>query len=230
MIGIIELPKHPFIQSKIHNYVKWVESSGAKVRIIPYDVSLSELTSILSTITGIVFTGGSINDNQKYTHEQRMTYVTTLYHAYTQIKKYNDQGRYFPIWGTCLGFEMLMLFQQNRPLENIFVFLQHHKLKGISTIKMRDSRIKSFFPDWILPEMETRPCAIHSHTFGFDIVPDKNVTIVSTESDFINMIEFKQYPFYGTQFHPEKYTDLFSKQISILFSCFFYRECKKNSM
>jgi len=227
MIGIIELPKHPFISSKIHNYVKWIESSGAKACIIPYNVSLSELTSILSTISGIVFTGGSINNKKKYTDKQRITYVTTLHHAYSQIKQYNNQGRYFPIWGTCLGFEMLMLFQQNRPIEHIFDYLQPHKLKGVSTIKMKDSRIKSFFPTWIIPEMETRLCAIHSHTFGFDIVPNKNITIVSTESNFINMIEFKQYPFYGLQFHPEKYNDPFSKQISILFSCFFYSECKK---
>ena len=29
---------------------------------------------------------------------------------YEQVKKYNDEGSYYPMWGTCLGFESLAIW------------------------------------------------------------------------------------------------------------------------
>jgi len=234
MIGVIALPKiNSLHESNIQyakKYVKWIESSGAKALIIPYDISLPELLSVLKSIQGIVLIGGAIENKKLYSHQQYITYVTTLYRAYTTIKTYNDQGRYFPIWGTCLGFEMLLLFQQHKQLHHLFNSMKHHEKNGIFTLQLKPSRFKSFFPDEIIQLMKTTPCVTHHHTYGFDIVPHDSITIVSTESNFINMIEFKKYPFYGCQFHPERHFDTFSKQLSILFSCFFYSECLKNEI
>ena len=232
MIGIIVSPKKHSPQLNLNyvkSYVNWVESSGAKALMIPYDISLPDLLNVLEKIQGIVFIGGAIHNKKLHTHEQYITYVTTIKNAYTTIKKYNDQGRYFPIWATCLGFEMILLFKHHS-LEHLFDRIKHHEKNGLATLHLLPSRFHSFFPPEIIQEMKTRLCVTHHHKYGFDIVPHDDYTIVSTESNFINMIEFKKYPFYGCQFHPEKHFDTFSKQISTLFSCFFYSECLKNEI
>jgi gamma-glutamyl hydrolase len=196
MIGVIASPKiNSTTASNIKyakSYVKWIESSGAKAVIIPYNVSLQKLLDILTKIRGIVFIGGAIENKKLYSHEQYITYVTTLYQAYTRIKKYNEEGRHFPIWGTCLGFEMLMLFHQHKPLEHLFDSMKIHEKNDPSTLSLLPSRVQSFFPKDILQEMKTRPCVTHHHKYGFDIQSYKNITIVSTDSDFINMIEWPE--------------------------------------
>jgi gamma-glutamyl hydrolase len=232
MIGVIASPKiHSLHDSNIKyatSYVKWIESSGAKAMIIPYNISSSSLLHVLKRIRGVVFIGGAIENKKLYTHDQYVTYVNTIYHTYRIVKEYNDQGRYFPIWATCLGFEMVLLFNQHKSLEHLFDSMKLHVKNGPSTLQLLPSRIKSFFPHDIVMKMKTIPCVTHHHKYGFDIAPNEHFTIVSTDSNFINMFEFKKYPFYGSQFHPERHFDTFSKQISTLFSCFFYSECLKN--
>jgi len=108
--------------------------------------------------------------------------------------------------------------------------MKNHEKNGTSNLKLLPSRFQSFFPLEIVLKMKNTPCVTHHHKFGFDIIPNDHYTIVSTDANFINMIEFKKYPFYGSQFHPERHFDTFSKQVSILFSCFFYSECLKNEI
>ena len=146
MIGVIALPKiHSLHESNIQyakKYVKWIESSGAKALIIPYDISLPDLLTVLKSIQGIVFIGGAIENKKLYSHQQYITYVTTLYHAFTTIKTYNDQGHYFPIWGTCLGFEILILFSMHSPSTHLFEYIQKHPLNTNRSLTLKKSRMK----------------------------------------------------------------------------------------
>lgn len=215
-IGIITCPGQP-----IHNYVNWVELSGANAVVIPYNVK--NILTYLEPLHGILWTGGSI-ERKKYSSEYP-TYIGNLYLCYQAIKQYNDNGRKFPIWGTCLGFELLVLFNLHPPSNHLFKYIQSHPVNAIHSLTMKKSRMKQWFSKTLLARMKT-PCVVHHHKFGFDITPFPHITIVSTDDNFINMIEYKDYPFYGVQFHPERPFDELSYQVSYEFSCFFKNECK----
>lgn len=230
MIGIIALPKKDSIHEYVHptNYVTWI-GQFAKTKIIPYNISYSSLMTILPTLRGMVFIGGGI-EKKSYTDVQRNTYIKTLFDAYTWIKEYNDRGHYYPLWGTCLGFEMMLMFEKHVPLQSLFHSMTHHVQNINSPItftNVRHSRLKSWFPLSLRKQMELHLCAVHHHQFGFDIQRQQKIIIVSTERDYVNMIEYKDYPFYGVQFHPERPFDDFSKLISSELGRFFSNECSK---
>ena len=223
MIGIIALP-HDYPK----NYVRWVESSGETAVVLPYDLSKKNLIACLHQLHGVVWTGGAI-ESSKYSKQEYTTYMTTLYDCFKTVQSYNDKGRYYPIWGTCLGFEILVLFSKHTPIPHFFDSMHRHERTGHDPIVFSGkSRLKKWFSPELRKKMETQPCALHHHKYGFDISNIPNITIVSTDSDFINIIEFKHYPFYGVQFHPERPFDSFSKEISLQFSHFLKQECSKS--
>lgn len=224
-IGIITLPKYP----KINNYIRWIEHTGANAIIIPYSISKNALKRQMELIQGVVWTGGAIETN-RYTENQRLAYLNTLKRCFLQAKECNDQGRYFPIWGSCLGFEMLVLMGEDIPLSRFFDHIQSHERSGQNTITFAStsSRLKRFFSLKLRNEMARIPCATHHHKLGFDIEPLPHIRIVSIDSGFINMVEYIDYPFYGVQFHPERPFNPFSEEISRQFSLFLVKECQKN--
>lgn len=224
-IGIIALPNHP----KIDHYIHWIESAGAKAMILPYTISKSSLKKKMDIVHGVIWTGGAI-ETDRYTETQRMTYLTTLQQCFLQAKEYNQKGRYFPIWGSCLGFEMLVLMGEDIPLSHFFNHIKSHERSGQNTITFTSipSRLKRFFPLKLRNAMSRIPCATHHHNLGFDIEPLPHIRIVSVDSGFINMIEYVNYPFYGVQFHPERPFSLFSEEISRQFILFLMEECQKN--
>ena len=224
-IGIIALPKHP----KIENYIQWVESIGATALILPYSITKTALLKEMDKVHGIIWTGGAIESN-RYSENQRMTYLVTLHRCFLQAKEYNDNGRYFPIWGSCLGFEMLVLMGEGVPLTQFFDHIQSHERSGRNTITFLPghSRLKRFFPLKLRNAMARIPCATHHHILGFDVTPLPHIRIVSVDSGFLNMIEYVDYPFYGVQFHPERPFSPFSAEISHQFGLFLLQECQKN--
>jgi gamma-glutamyl-gamma-aminobutyrate hydrolase PuuD len=42
-------------------YVKWIESAGARVAIIPYDADLDTIDALLGSVNGVLFTGGELH-------------------------------------------------------------------------------------------------------------------------------------------------------------------------
>jgi gamma-glutamyl hydrolase len=229
MIGIIAFPEINSSRSVFPtNYVNWVESSGAKAVVIPYNLSHKKIAKQLDKLSGLIWTGGAI-ENHHYSTLQYNTYMNTLHLSFEIIKKYNDKGRYFPLWGTCLGFEILVLFGKNVNPSTIFDHVQSHPKSGKDCITFtHSSRLKDWFGPEMCKKMEVTPCALHHHNLGFDIKPMNHLTIVSTDSGFINMIEYKRYPFYGVQFHPERPFNAFSRKVSFYFSCFLKKECETN--
>jgi gamma-glutamyl hydrolase len=41
-------------------------------------------------------------------------YAAAAWELYKLAKQKNNAGIYFPVWGTCLGFELLAVFSANR--------------------------------------------------------------------------------------------------------------------
>ena len=108
------------------SYRKWVEQMGARAVAIPHWASIGEISSMLSQVNGILLPGGatSLKTNtgkpSKYTRQvERILAI-----AYQQA----ELGGHFPIWGTCLGFEMIVNTFSNREVERM-------KIKTFNTNK-----------------------------------------------------------------------------------------------
>jgi len=77
-------------------YVKFMESAGARVVPLVYNEPLEVTLEKLSKLDGVLFPGGA------------NSYLSYAKRIMSQVTKYNDEGIFFPVWGTCLGYETLM--------------------------------------------------------------------------------------------------------------------------
>ncbi|XP_055844404.1 gamma-glutamyl hydrolase [Episyrphus balteatus] len=243
----------PTVKSYIAaSYVKFLECSGA--RVVPIWIGKDEqyYRDIMKNINGILLPGGAVYfeklENQK--PEQTNECVRSSEFIYRIAVEINNDGVYFPLWGICLGYELLLYHSSER------------KLNRQNCTKMNKSMVLELEKDFLnsklfqsLPrEMEsilrTETFAFHFHQFcitkndlcEFEINDQWKVTSVNRDEnglEFISTIEHVKYPFYGVQFHPEKVIFEWSLSDSInhtensvkcaqYLSNFFVSECRKN--
>jgi gamma-glutamyl hydrolase len=111
VIGVLSTPddsKSTFYIAA--SYVKWLESAGARAIAIPFYASDDLIESIFYQVNGILFPGGA--DYKDMPDSARKIWKLA--------KTANDSGNYFPLWGTCLGFEfMVMLAASEDPMKQI---------------------------------------------------------------------------------------------------------------
>ena len=108
VIGVVtqpigdDLKKDPRFADKdtyvMQAYIEWLESAGARVVPIIMGDDQSVTDDKLSKINGVLFPGGAGD------------YLEIGDYIYKYAIKENDAGRFYPIWGTCLGFENLATF------------------------------------------------------------------------------------------------------------------------
>ena len=79
-------------------YVKWAEAAGARVVPLIMTDDNTVTDEKLSKINGVLFPGGAGN------------YREIGEYIYKSVIDKNDAGEYYPIWGTCLGYENLARF------------------------------------------------------------------------------------------------------------------------
>lgn len=219
-------------------YASWVEMAGANAVLIPYNSD--SIATYLSMVHGVVWVGGAIENTKTHTKEQYATLVRTFREIFDHAVRENDRGNYFPLWGTCLGFDLLAMMGENLT-DGYFQRIQHAtKFRLGPLIFNGSSRIRSSLPMALQKKVAVSPVVHHLHEYGFDVTSPHTkklrsyLKIVSVDDAdngvrFMNMFEYKKYPFYGCQWHPEKpLTDL-GVQLSYTLSLFLKKECAKNN-
>lgn len=205
MIAVIESPGN-----RIHTYMTWLESGGLIPVRIPYDIPKDELLLCLQRVEGVLWTGGAI-EKSKY-DAVRPIYLDTLRTTFEVAKRYNEKGCY-PLWGICQGLEFLALFQEGK---DDITSLPKHKADSNCPITFTGT---SAMRTWFAPleeEMKRRPCAVQHHTYGVDTA----TKILSMQDGYVNILKYKDYPFYGLMFHVERPFDAFSANVSKEFALF----------
>ncbi|KAL1776046.1 gamma-glutamyl hydrolase [Sigmodon hispidus] len=189
------------------SYVKFIESAGARVVPIRLDLTHIEYAELFRSINGVLFPGGAVNiTHSGYSHVAKIFYNRA-------IESYDD-GDYFPVWGTCLGFEELTYLVSGENLltltNTVSVPLPLNFTEGVL-----QSRMFRNFPAELLVSLALEPLTAHFHKWSLSV---KNFTeneklrnffnILSTNSDgiteFISSAEGLKYPVYAVQWHPEK--------------------------
>ncbi|XP_051882906.1 LOW QUALITY PROTEIN: gamma-glutamyl hydrolase-like [Pristis pectinata] len=82
------------------SYVKYLESAGCRVAVIRLYLSETEYEKIFYSINGILLPGGAVD-------LQTSEFARVAGIFYRLALEACDQGDYFPVWGTCLGHQLL---------------------------------------------------------------------------------------------------------------------------
>ncbi|XP_078297822.1 gamma-glutamyl hydrolase [Panthera onca] len=189
------------------SYVKYLESAGARVVPIRPDLTKEEYERLFRSINGILFPGGSAN-------LKKSGYALAAKKFYNLAIQSFDDGDYFPVWGTCLGFEELSYLISGECL------LTLTKTEGVTmplnfTKGAFQSRMFQNFPADLLMSLSLEPLTANFHKWSLSMtnftMNEKlkkffNVLTTNTdgETEFISTMEGYRYPVYGVQWHPEK--------------------------
>jgi gamma-glutamyl hydrolase len=225
-VGIVTIPhsrKVAWGQSHIMKaYVDWFEERGVRVIPIPFDTTDHE--EYFKAVNGLLIPGGETSFIMKNT-----AFIETV----TRFFELSLAGKeYFPIWGTCFGYELLIAL-----IGGITRF-KKYPAHGLTSIKITDAgwRSKMFggFSQQYLKFLETHKSTAQNHDFGIspadfeecaDLRRFYNILATATDEngrEYVAAIEGKYYPIYGVQWHPER------QKTSGEFVEFFISELRKN--
>ncbi|ELK02337.1 Gamma-glutamyl hydrolase [Pteropus alecto] len=183
------------------SYVKYLESAGARVVPVRLDLTKKEYKKLFQSLNGVLFPGGSVNLKRSgYAHVAKI--------FYNFARQSYDDGDYFPVWGTCLGFEELsylvsgeyLLSQTNTTKITMPLNFTEGKnsLSTLLKILTAIEPLTANFHKWSLSKMNFTKNAKLKEFF--------NVLTTNTDGtiEFISTVEGYKYPVYGVQWHPEK--------------------------
>ncbi|XP_078080461.1 gamma-glutamyl hydrolase-like [Mustelus asterias] len=224
-------------------YVKYLESAGSRVAVIRLFLSESEYVKIFHSINGILLPGGAVDlETSEFARVAGIFYRLAL--------KACDQGDYFPIWGTCLGHQLLTALTAGEDLltqtdsSNVALTLE-------LTEEAKSSQMFKDFPPDLMRILSKKPLTGNFHKFSitertFESNPKLRsfYRLISTSTDrqgvpFVSTMEAFRYPFYGTQWHPEANRFFWKESLNVphcalgvrmssLLAEFFVNEVRKN--
>lgn len=189
------------------SYVKFIEASGG--RVVPIFVNQTDeyYERIFNSVNGVLFPGGQADLGRS--GYERATKV-----LFDLAVKANQKGTHFPIWGTCLGLEVITRLAIDklvlRPCNATDMALPLN-----FTPDYRKSRLFINLPKYLQRALRTEPITYNAHrkcltpenftAFGLDRIFKPLSTNVDKDGvTFISSFEGRLLPFYAVQFHPEK--------------------------
>jgi gamma-glutamyl hydrolase len=194
-------------------YVKWLESAGARVVPLRYDLPDGELLRLAASVNGILFTGGDtpiIHTHSQYMHAAGLLLNQTI-----------AAQDHFPLWGTCMGIQTLSILVAGTSdvLESgIFTGVDPQMMPLNMTPAAKTSRLlgAATTPPSILEILGQEHVTTNLHHDGVDPATFETnarlrafYDVLSTNVDssghsFVSTIEAKSVPVYAVQWHPER--------------------------
>ncbi|XP_019716078.1 gamma-glutamyl hydrolase [Hippocampus comes] len=213
VVGVLAqeiLPEDPFAAGSSYIaacYVKYLESAGARVVPIRINRTEEEYVQIFSTINGLLLPGGNVD-----TETSLSTRAAKIF--YRLALKANNAGDYFPIWGTCQGFQQLTLLTADRNLLTV-TDTRSAALPLNFTADSSSSRLFRNFPADLMRSLSEDNITANFHSWSLSLQNfsrngklKRFYKVLSTNTDgttdFISTMEARHYPFYAVQWHPEK--------------------------
>ncbi|XP_034090907.1 gamma-glutamyl hydrolase isoform X1 [Gymnodraco acuticeps] len=189
------------------SYVKYIESGGSRVMPIGLTLTTADYESIFRKINGLVFIGGAVDlEKSDYARVAKIFYRLAL--------KANDNGDFFPIWGTCMGMQLLTVLVAGKSLlekttaDNVALHLN-------LTSEANSSKMFEGFPQKLMSALTEEPLTGNFHHYGLSVKNFQeneplrsffsllSTNVAENQVHFVSTIEGRKYPFYGVQWHPE---------------------------
>jgi gamma-glutamyl hydrolase len=217
VVGILSQPskKHDHSYHYIaQSYVDWIEGGDhhydddtkepqAITIPIPYDASPELLDELFTQINGLLLPGG-----------WNGYMPPSVPYLLDKILESNQNGVYFPVWGTCLGYEFLIKY-----IGGVDAIQTGFDLYNTS-IPLESVHIQELYQDPTIYDTVTNlPVTLNNHQLGIEpeyflsnpkLSAVWNITSINydvNDRPFVSSIEPKypmEFPFYGVQYHPEK--------------------------
>lgn len=173
IIGIITIPSDKKDKIKFKNTESYISSyyidnlnKFADLQIIPYNTDNCEY--FFNKINGLYIPGGRRNNNNKFLDTCKKLFMLAM--------KENDKGNYFPIYGSCLGFQYLIKIITDKPL-----LQKYDKPNAISSVKFHNKYGLSLENYKYIQNF-------------YDVIETNKDT---HNNDFVSTIKASQYPFFG---------------------------------
>ncbi|XP_048879978.1 zgc:171566 [Brienomyrus brachyistius] len=213
IIGILaqeNIPGDPHAQGSSYiaaSYVKYLEAAGARVVPIRINRTYDEYVKLFYSINGLLLPGGDVDlQKSQYSRLSKIFYDLAI--------KANDASDYFPIWGTCQGFQQLTVLSSSKNLLTV-TNTTAVALPLMFTQAAQNSRLFKSFPKDLLQSLSEQNVTANFHSWSLSMQNyTRNVKlkrfykVLSTNTDgkkeFISTMEAYRYPFYAVQWHPEK--------------------------
>lgn len=196
------------------SYVKWLEASGARVAVIQSDWPFAQIESMLRSVNGLLIPGGS--DIGRHMNSTYTNVTRRIFHLAVSINV--EEHSYFPVWGTCQGFDQLMIYSSSNEWDaSAFAIVDAERLflpLALTTGAERSFLLKEA-PQYILETLQTNVTSnfhywgLKPKTFAADEQLSAMYNILGTSFDskgveFVALAEGKVLPLFASQFHPEK--------------------------
>jgi gamma-glutamyl hydrolase len=193
------------------SYVKNLEAAGARVVPINYYAGEKELDELFAGLNGIFFVGGGA------------AFPASAQYLFEKTVQANDAGDFAPLWGTCMGFQWLLISATRNPnildpndgtqmdAENYSI-----PLDFASNDILKSSRLYGSAPADVMSILATQNVTMNNHHYGIYTEHFRQTSaltsfysLLSTNKDrkgvdFVSTIEAFKYPIFGVQWHPEK--------------------------
>lgn len=228
VVGVLTLPNGPLHSVNpdansyiVASYVKHLESAGLRVAPLYYNATNQETEFILSRVNGVLFTGGSARFLEKRNDTLHLTqYVTKAKFIIERVLHYNEQGIYYPLWGTCLGMELIhFIISEDFCLQKYDGW--NYTSNVLFTYKALQSKMLANADNKLFYYMTNYNITAENHRWGinpslyrgnflsdnpqvgdfFDIL---GLSIDKQGAVYVSISEAKNYPVYTVMFHPEK--------------------------
>jgi len=209
------------------SYVKWIESTGARVIPIQFDLPLPIIVSLLHQVNGLLLPGGGIGGDKK----RKLFYMSRLQFIINFITRQNLIGNYFPIYGICLGYQLLMMAVLEKTpelaLKNYYELVNISRLRfsgekniHLQKISKKDNNsligpfVNDIFTDKDATNFKNNQSVYFFHQYIFSMtgkymkkireIAIPTVIVKHNNKDYMCGYQFKSLPYFATLFHPEK--------------------------
>jgi len=193
--------------------VRYLQEQGLYVVPLRYDMDSESLADLLPKLSGVLFTGGGTE------LAKGRPYYETGKAVYDFVISEGEQGRPFPLFGVCLGYEMISIITADDPniLDTGFDSYDY-ALPLQFTSEAQSSVMFGDAPEALMKALKTQNLTLNDHecgvtptTFATNSKLKKMFKVLSTNTDrkgkpFVSSIEARDsahFPIFALQWHPE---------------------------
>eukprot|EP00826_Nyctotherus_ovalis_P001947 TRINITY_DN10368_c0_g5_i1.p1 TRINITY_DN10368_c0_g5~~TRINITY_DN10368_c0_g5_i1.p1 ORF type:complete len:355 (+),score=54.75 TRINITY_DN10368_c0_g5_i1:27-1067(+) len=257
IIGMLTTPVSERFKGTIGNYTEiiegknahFIEGGGGRLFPISFKWSKDKMKEALKSINGIFFPDSDVG-----LFSEDNTYLEAARTLIELAKSLNDEGVYFPVWGTARGFELLILIESNASILQPCSSCKSHNANLIFTPSK--GKLHQTLSDQQINALthQTLTYFDHNHSiakssFEESESQDKNKklsakyevvahsAVLGGEELIVAEVQGRSYPFYGVAYNPGSWVYEWRKEVvktvetmwlGNAYSNFFVDECKRN--